>query len=231
MPMRILLAEDDVVLADGLARALRQSGCQVDWADSGTQADRQLIAESYDLAILDLKLPGLEGSEVLRRLRGRKQWLPTLILTACDALAERVRLLDLGADDFLVKPVALRELEARIRALVRRGKEQPEAFLHFGRLTLDSDGKRALIDGAALELTAREWAALDFLARHARHVVSKEDIINALYDGDRSITPNAVEKAVSRLRAKIETSGVVIRTIRGLGYYLEPPDSSRENTA
>lgn len=229
--MRILLVEDDALLANGLARALRQSGYQVEVTSDGLTGVRWVEAESFDLAILDLGLPGLDGSEVLQRLRARKQMVPVLILTAREALEERVRLLDLGADDYLVKPVALAELEARIRALIRRGQCAPGPHIRLGRLVLDTVGKRAWLDGEALELTAREWAAIEFLAQRVNRIVNKDQIIQALYSWDEEITPNAVEKFISRLRVKLEPAGIVIRTVRGLGYYLEKsPDISDEAT-
>lgn len=225
--MRILLAEDDALLADGLSRALRQSGYVVDWASDGTQADTWLADQTYDLVILDLGLPGLSGSEVLHRLRWRRQHLPALILTANDAVDERVRLLDLGADDYLVKPITLSELEARMRALIRRGRATPEPVVTLGRLSLDTNGKRAWIDDAPIDLTAREWAALEFLVGHAGKIVSKELITESLYSRDNIITPNAIEKFISRLRVKLDPSGITIRTVRGLGYYLENTDGQK----
>jgi len=209
------------LLANGLARALRQSGYQVEVTSDGLTGVSWVEAETFDLAILDLGLPGLDGSEVLQRLRARKQMVPVLILTAREALEERVRLLDLGADDYLVKPVALAELEARIRALIRRGQCAPGPHIRLGRLVLDTVGKRAWLDGEALELTAREWAAIEFLAQRVNRIVNKDQIIQALYSWDEEITPNAVEKFISRLRVKLEPAGIVIRTVRGLGYYLE----------
>lgn len=213
------------MLADGLARALRQSSYVVDWVQDGKQADSWLASQNYDLVILDLGLPWLEGGEVLRRLRERRQRLPVLILSAREALEERVRLLDLGADDYLVKPVALSELEARVRALIRRGRAVPEPMLSVGALRLDTVGKRAWLAEAPLELTAREWATLEYLATRVNRVVSKEQIIDALYGWDQEITPNAVEKSMSRLRAKLEPAGILIRAVRGLGYFLEVRDA------
>lgn len=213
------------MLADGLARALRQSSYVVDWVQDGKQADSWLASQNYDLVILDLGLPWLEGGEVLRRLRERRQRLPVLILSARKALEERVRLLDLGADDYLVKPVALSELEARVRALIRRGRAVPEPMLSVGALRLDTVGKRAWLAEAPLELTAREWATLEYLATRVNRVVSKEQIIDALYGWDQEITPNAVEKSMSRLRAKLEPAGILIRAVRGLGYFLEVRDA------
>ena len=226
--MRILLVEDDALLADGLARSLRQSGYIVEVASDGKTADRWLETETFDLAILDLGLPELDGSAVLQRLRQRKQATPILILSARMALEERVRLLDLGADDYIVKPVALVELEARVRALIRRGQATPEPFINLGRLRLDTVGKRAWLEGNALDLTAREWAALEFLASRVNRIVNKEQIMQTRYSWDDEITPNAVEKFISRLRSKLEPVGITIRTVRGLGYFLEKPTESED---
>ena len=227
--MRILLAEDDALLADGLARALAHSGYSVEVAVDGRTADHWLQSEEFDLAILDLGLPDLEGSDVLQRLRSRRQKTPVLILSARPAMEERVRLLDLGADDYIVKPVALAELEARVRALIRRGRGDPDPNLILGRLRLDTLGKRAWVRDAGgehnFELTAREWAAIEFLAQRVNRVISKEQMIQALYGWEDDITPNAIEKFISRLRSKLETADVTIRTVRGLGYYLEKPDA------
>jgi two-component system OmpR family response regulator len=221
--MHILLAEDDALLADGLARSLRQSGYLVDIASNGASADRLLENGSFDLAILDLGLPALDGSCVLTRLRGRKQGIPVLILSARMELEERVRLLNLGADDYIVKPVALVELEARVRALIRRTQSASEPFVVIGRLKLDTLGKRAWVDQNIIELNAREWAALAFLASRVNRIVSKEQITQALYSWDEEITPNAIEKLISRFRQKLEPAGITIRTVRGLGYFLEKP--------
>jgi len=228
--MRILLVEDDALLADGLARSLRQSGYIVEVASDGKTADLWLESEAFDLTILDLGLPGLDGATVLQRLRLRKQSTPVLILSARMALEERVRLLDLGADDYVVKPVALVELEARVRALIRRGQATPEPCITLGRLKLDTIGKRAWFEGNALDLTAREWAALEFLASRVNRIVNKEQIMQTLYSWDEEITPNAIEKFISRLRSKLEPAGITIRTVRGLGYYLERPAESGHAT-
>lgn len=221
--MRILLVEDDPLLSDGLARALRQSGYVVEMAQDGLSADRWLESGNFDLVILDLGLPKLDGSEVLQRLRSRKQQTPVLVLSAREAIEERVRLLDLGADDYVVKPVALVELEARARALIRRGQAATEPTIRLGRLTLDTVGKRAWLDDVALDLTAREWAALEYLSLRVNRIVNKEQMMQALYGWEEDISLNAVEKFISRLRSKLEPAGIVIRTVRGLGYYLEKP--------
>ena len=222
--MRILLVEDDELLADGLARALRQSGYTVDIAADGPRADSLLAAGGYDLTILDLGLPGLDGSQVLTRLRGRRQKTPVLVMSARMAIEERVRLLDLGADDYLVKPVALAELEARVRALIRRQQGVETNFLTLGSLRLDREGKRAWLGDEALDLTAREWAAVEYLACRVNRIVTKEQFMQALYSWDDEITPNAIEKFISRLRSKLEPAGITIRTVRGLGYFLEKPE-------
>ncbi len=224
--MRILLIEDDLLLADGLARALRHSGYVVDIAANGINADVLLSKESYELAILDLGLPGIDGNEVLQRLRARGQQTPVLVLSARMAVEERVRALDLGADDYVVKPVALSELEARVRALTRRVQGTADAHIILGRLRLDTVGKRAWVDDNALDLNAREWAALEFLANRVNRVVNKEQLMQSLYSWDDEITPNAIEKFVSRLRSKLEPAGIIIRTVRGLGYFLEKPDNA-----
>lgn len=224
--MRILLIEDDALLADGLARAMRHSGYVVDIADNGQLADNLLAGNTYELAILDLGLPGLDGGEVLRRLRARQQKTPVLVLSARLAVEERVRVLDLGADDYVVKPVRLDELEARVRALIRRGQGTAVPDLMLGRLRLDTIGKRAWLDDKALDLNAREWAALAFLTSRVNRIVSKEQLMQALYDWQDDISANAIEKLLSRLRSKLEVAGIIIRTVRGLGYFLEKPDDA-----
>ena len=226
--MRILIAEDDSVLADGLSRLLRQSGYAVDRVASGTEADACLQQEKFDLLILDLGLPGMDGLEVLRKLRAREQTLPVLILTARDALEDRVRGLDLGADDYLAKPFALPELEARVRALIRRGQGGANPQITHGQLTLDTAGKRAFLAGTPLDLSAREWGVLEFLLSNAGRIVSKDQILQTLCGWGDSISLNAVEVYVYRLRTKLDPAGIVIRTVRGLGYLLEKPDESHQ---
>jgi two-component system OmpR family response regulator len=219
--MRILIAEDDPVLADGLTRSLHQADYAVDCVGTGDQADHVLLAQNYDLVILDLGLPKLDGFEVLRRLRHRGSKVPVLVLTARDGLDERVRGLDLGADDYLTKPFDLPELEARVRALIRRGQSGGGSMLTHGTLQLDTAGRRATLNGAPLDLSARELGVLEVLMLRSGRVVNKEQLAEQLYGWDEEVGANAIEVYVHRLRRKLEPAGVVIRTIRGLGYLLE----------
>ncbi len=219
--MRILLVEDDPSIAEGIRASLRQGGHAVDHVADGSQADAALRDHGYDLLVLDLGLPGLDGSEVLQRLRRRGKGLPVLVVTARDGLAERIRVLDLGADDYLVKPFALSEFEARVRALLRRASSQGKPELQLGRLRLDLPGHRAWVDRRPLELTAREFGLLEALALRADRVTSRAQLIEALCDWDQELTDNGLDIAIHRLRRKLDGSGTGVRTIRGLGYLLE----------
>jgi len=219
--MRILIAEDDPVLADGLMKSLRSNDFAVDAAHDGVEADSILAVQNYDLVILDLGLPRIDGFEVLRRLRHRGGTAPVLILTARDAVADRVKGLDLGADDYLTKPFELPELEARVRALIRRGQAGGSSQLTHGPLALDMAGHRATLDGVPIELSARELGVLEVLMLRSGRVVNKEQLAEQLYGQDEEVGANAIEVYVHRLRKKLEPAGVVIRTIRGLGYLLE----------
>ena len=219
--MRILIAEDDPSIAAGVSATLRQSGHAVDHAANGLLADAALRNTPYDLLILDLGLPGVEGSEVLQRVRKRGDRLPVLVITAREGLRERVRVLDLGADDYLVKPFALAELEARVRALLRRYAAQGALELTLGRLRLDLPGHRAWVDDTPLELTAREFGLLEALATRPERVTSRAQLIEALCSWDDELTDNGLDIAIHRLRRKLADSGTQVRTIRGLGYLLE----------
>lgn len=223
--MQVLVVEDDAVLADGLRRVLGEHGMTVELLADGSRADLRLQhAETLDVVVLDIGLPGLDGFELVRRLRARGSHLPVLLLTARDAIADRVRGLELGADDYLVKPFATAELVARLRALMRRNAPKP-GLLALGQLALDLDAKRARVGVRLIELSAREWAVLEFLLQQAGKVVSKQQIIDAILPWGDDLTPNAVEVYVSRVRLKIADAGVTLRTIRGFGYMLEaaPP--------
>jgi len=221
--MRILVVEDDSVLRDGLSRSLRNGGYAVEVADDGRLADQLLSVHSFDLVVLDLGLPGLDGLEVLRRLRRRASNIPVLILTARDSIVDRVNGLDVGADDYLVKPFELAELEARVRALMRRAQSVATARISHGALTLDTAARRAFVGEEALDLSAREVALLEALLLSAGRVVSKDQLADRLYGVSDEVGPNAIEVFVHRLRRKIEAAGVSIRTIRGLGYLVEKP--------
>lgn len=218
--MRVLLVEDDIVLSDVLMRALNQGGYAVDWVSNGADADHALSCQGYDLLLLDLSLPKLDGLQVLRRLRSRKSTTPVLILTARDSLEDRVVGLDLGADDYLTKPFDLPELEARIRALIRRQRGIASTEISYGSLRFDTVGKRVFVDGSPLELSARELSALELLLLHLGRVVSKEHLTERLYAWGDEVTYNAIEVCIHRLRKRLEPAGINIRTIRGLGYLL-----------
>ena len=219
--VRILIVEDDATLASGIARILEGEGHAVDVLTSGEQAVLGARQERFDMIILDVGLPGIDGFEVLRRLRAAGQKIPVLVLTARDALDDRVRGLDLGADDYMAKPFAMPELAARVRALVRRSQAQTDPKIVHGPLALDTLARRAHLNGEPLELAAREWAVLEVLLARVEKIVSKESIIQAVASWGEELTPNAIEVYVSRLRAKLEPAGVKIRTVRGFGYMLE----------
>jgi two-component system OmpR family response regulator len=223
--MRILVAEDDAILADGVTRTLRQSGYAVDWVKNGAEADSALDTDDFDLLILDIGLPKKSGLDVLKRLRARDSRLPVLILTALDGVNDRVRGLDAGADDYLAKPFELAELEARVRALTRRGMAGGPTLLRHGTLTYDQVGRVARVNGEPLELSAREVSLLEIFLSRAGRLVSKDQLVSHLCEWGEEVSPNAIEVYVHRLRKKLESGGVRIVTVRGLGYSLEKTDA------
>jgi two-component system OmpR family response regulator len=220
--MKLLLAEDDAILADALATNLGKTGFEVEVAPNGAVAEYLLLRHEYDIAVLDLGLPLVDGLTVLKRVAAARPELPTLVLTALDSLADRVAGLNAGADDYLTKPFDFPELEARIRALLRRSRVGGANLVQrCGSLSFDRDARRATVDGAALDLSPREWTLLDLLLTQRDKVVTKDDIA-AHWAGDRSeAAAGSIEVYIHRLRRKIEGSGLAIRTVRGLGYLLE----------
>ena len=221
--MRILVAEDDAILAGAVLHGLRQAGYAVDWVKNGLEADSALEGDEFDLLILDIGLPRKSGLEVLKRLRGRDSRLPVLILTALDGVSDRVRGLDAGADDYLAKPFDLAELEARVRALTRRGMAGGPTLLRHGALSYDQVGRMARINGEPLELSAREVSLLEIFLQRAGRLVSKDQLVSHMCEWGEEVSPNAIEVYVHRLRRKLEPGGVRIVTVRGLGYSLEKP--------
>ena len=219
--MRILLVEDDEILAESTARALRSQGWVVDCSARGEPVPLSLREDRYELLILDIGLAGIDGFETLRRVRAQGLPVPVLLLTARDAVEDRVRGLEGGADDYLVKPFALSELIARARALVRRSQARLSNDLRLGGLRMDMEARRAWLGEEPLALSAREWEVLGFMLPRAGKVVAKEQIASASNGWDQSTSDNAIEVCISRLRAKLEPAGIQIRTVRGLGYLLE----------
>jgi two-component system OmpR family response regulator len=219
--MRILVVEDDSVLAAALTRALNLSAYAVDLVADGEAANDALATTAYDLVVLDIALPKVDGLAVLRRLRDRRLQTPVLILTARDTLDDRVLGLDSGADDYMTKPFDLPEFEARVRALIRRGHSAPGASLAHGRVRLDVAARRLFHDDEPIEMSARELALTElFLARQGR-VVSKEQMIDHLFGFGDDVGSNAIEVYVHRVRRKLEPLGIEIRTVRGMGYLLD----------
>jgi two-component system OmpR family response regulator len=219
--MRILVVEDDTVLAAALTRALTQTAYAVDLVENGEDANRALDAVSYDLLVLDLALPKLDGLAVLRRLRDRRLRVPVLVLSARDSLDDRVKGLDLGADDYMTKPFDLPEFEARVRALLRRGQSHVTNVLRHGRLQFDLEGRRVFHDGRPVDFSARELAVMELLMSRQGRVVTKEQMHDRLFGWGEDVGTNAIEVCVHRVRKKLEQHGIEIRTVRGMGYLLE----------
>jgi two-component system response regulator QseB len=219
--MRILLAEDDRALGQALTDGLRHIGHVVDWIEDGRHAAQALAGTRYAAAVLDWNLPRMSGIEVVQGLRRRGDHTPVLLLTARDALDDRVRGLDSGADDYVVKPVHLDELAARVRALLRRAEGNPAPLQRVGPLTLDPGARSAQLDDVPLDLSAREYALLEALAAHPGRALSREQLEEALYGWGEEVASNAIEVHVHHLRRKLGAEW--IRTLRGIGYALYPP--------
>ncbi|WP_288109148.1 response regulator transcription factor [Limnobacter sp.] len=223
--MNILLVEDDPVLASGISRVLEGHGMNVETINNGSTADALVRQIEFSAVILDIGLPGLDGFEVLRRMRQRNDVTPVLLLTARDAIQDRVHGLEVGADDYLIKPFATPELVARVKALIRRSRGADNA-ISLGDLTMDYFARRVQICGQTVDLSVREWTVLEYLVRNLGRVLSKQQIIDAIFTTDTEVSLNAIEVYVSRLRLKLAGSGLRIRTIRGFGYLLEGLETS-----
>lgn len=222
--MRILVVEDDEPIAHAVVNQLRRSGHAVDHVRDGVQADQALMGQHFDLAVLDIGLPSMDGFEVLSRVRQRGNQMPVLVISARDAIEDRIRGLDGGADDYLFKPFEMRELEARIRAVSRRMLVHRGDEFRVGRLQLRSQERSVLLDGRPLELQRREYGLLECLILNRGRVLSKQQIQEKLCDWSAELSESAIELYVHRLRKKLEGSEIQIRTIRGFGYLLQMPD-------
>lgn len=219
--MRILLVEDNVTLAEGLCGILRGSGYAVDVVHDGASANAATAAEAFDLVILDLNLPELDGLDVLRAMRARRVPAAVLILTARGTPEDKIRGLDLGADDYMIKPFDIGEFEARVRMLLRRQAGQRSATVEFGAVTLDLNARSFSAGSVPLDIPARELGLLEILFLRAGKVVAKDAIIQSLTAFDDDISANAIEQYVSRLRKRLAPHGLTVRTARGIGYYLD----------
>ncbi len=218
--MRILLAEDDSMLGDGLRAGLRQMGFQVDWVRDGVAAERELRAVDYAAAVLDLGLPGKDGMEVLQALRAARNTTPVLVLTARDAVPDRIRGLDAGADDYVLKPVDLHELAARLRSLVRRSHGVAQDILQAGALSLDPSARQVTWMDEVVPLSTREFDLLHTLMRSAGRVLSREQLEQQMYSWGLEVESNTIEVHIHHLRRKLQAD--VIQTVRGVGYMLNP---------
>lgn len=222
--MRILLVEDNADLADAIVRRMRREGHAVDWQSDGVQAANVLRYQAFDLIVLDIGLPRLNGLSLLAGLRERGDTTPVLMLTARDGIEDRVKALDSGADDYLSKPFDFREFEARCRVLLRRNRGQASAVVQLGAFSFDAGAHRVSLDGEAIELPNREFRLLEILIGKLGHVVSKDEIGNGLFGFDDEAGPNAIELYVGRLRKRLAAAPVRIVTVRGAGYLIEPAE-------
>lgn len=222
--MRILLAEDDTMLGDGLRAGLRQQGFQVDWVRDGRAAKHELASGVYAAGVLDLGLPMMDGMEVLRSLRARKVTTPILILTARDAVPDRVLGLDTGADDYVVKPVDLHELAARLRSLVRRSAGLVHDQMTVGAVGLDPSSRKVTLNGEIVALSTREFDLLHALMRNAGRVLSREQLEQQMYSWGHEVESNTIEVHIHHLRRKLGTE--LIQTVRGVGYTVQRPSSA-----
>lgn len=216
--MRVLIVEDDPLLGEALATGLKQRGFEPDWVQDGREAQTAMRVEPFAAIVLDLGLPGLAGLEILRSERARGNKVPVLILTARDAVQDRITGLDSGADDYVVKPTDLDELAARLRALVRRSKGEPAPVLRVGHVIVDAAARAVTVDGRPIDLQPKEFALLQELMLNAGRVLSREQLEERLYRWGEEVESNAVEVHVHHLRRKIGPN--VVKTIRGVGYVM-----------
>ena len=221
--MRILLVEDNEDLGEAIEKRLRSAGHTVEWVRDGNDVVPAAQSDEFDAVALDLMLPNRDGIALIAELRKGKFSAPILVITARSEIDDKVSLLDLGADDYLVKPFDLRELEARLRALIRRSGGQTSSTLAVGNLEMDLGGLNASVGGVSLELGRREFRLLEILVTNAGKVVAKERLMNQLFNFDEAVSVNALELHISRLRKKLEASNIEIRTVRGVGYVVRPP--------
>ena len=221
--MRVLLIEDDAMIGDAVAQALRRNAWAVDWVRDGNQADTALRTQDYDAVLLDLGLPGRDGLQVLRGLRGRGGQAPVLIMTARDAVSDRIDGLDAGADDYLLKPFDVNELLARLRALIRRSAGRAESAWTFGQLRVDTVNRQVHLGGEPIVLSGREWAVLEPLLARPGQILSRAQLEEKLYGWGEEISSNAVEVYIHKLRRKLGAEA--IRNVRGLGYMVPAHES------
>jgi len=219
--MRILLAEDDPMLGDGLRAGLRQQGFQVDWVRDGVAAEREITGGDYQAAVLDLGLPLKDGLDVLQALRARKITTPVLVLTARDAVPDRIKGLDMGADDYVLKPIDLYELGARLRSLVRRAHGQTQEVLACGDVQMSPAARTVTLGTQAVALSNREFDLLHVLLLNVGRVLSREQLEQQLYSWGHEVESNAVEVHIHHLRKKLRAD--LIQTVRGIGYTLLRP--------
>jgi two-component system, OmpR family, response regulator TctD len=218
--MRILLVEDVADLADAVRAHLTSLGYAVEWCANGNEVDEILKELSFDLIVLDIMLPGRDGFRILADLRHGRSRIPVLVTTALSAIDDKVNLLDLGADDYIVKPYDMREFTARVRALLRRVEGERTSRLRFGKLTFDSARRQASLDGSELDLTRRELQLVELLVGRFGATIHRERLIDRIFTGEDGVGPNALEVLVSRLRKKLEGADLELATVRGIGYVL-----------
>lgn len=217
--MRLLLVEDDQLLGDGISAGLKQDGYTVDWVQDGESADHALQSEHFDIVVLDINLPRLSGIEVLKRLRDRSSVTPVLLLTARDTVTDRVQGLDCGADDYLTKPFDLDELNARLRALLRRSSGRATPLLTHGAVVLDPAARRVTLDGTEVDLSQREFALLQVLMENLGRVLPRSRLDETLYGWGTEVESNTLEVHIHHLRKKLGST--LIRTVRGVGYMMD----------